>query len=62
MLLEGMSCEDVCKMKLDTRLGRGKSNGVMGAMVEKVLNMGGKTGNFTYLSLAMKGRVSVWRV
>lgn len=30
MLLEGMRCEDVCKMKL----GRGKSNGIMGAMVE----------------------------
>lgn len=37
----------MCKMKLDTGLGSGKSNGIMGAMVENVLNVMGKTGNFT---------------
>lgn len=57
-----MRCEDRHKRERDGGLGRGISNGIVGAKVRNMSNVRGKTGNFSWLSLAVSGLGSGWRV
>lgn len=57
-----MRCEDRHEWERDGGLGRGKRNGIMGAKVWNMSNVRGKTGNFSWLSLAASGLGSGWRI